>query len=83
LNVLELLDARWGGHNSWVNEANIRSIDLANGGGAPARLASAPPSFRPVLQYEAGRAPLIADGDNGMRFSPRFGGFIRNFFNGR
>ncbi len=83
LNILELLETRWGGHNQWVTEANVRSIDMANGGGVPARLASAPPSFRPVLQYEAGRAPLIAEGDGGMRFSPRFGGFFRNFFGGR
>ncbi|MGO9922669.1 MAG: hypothetical protein ACLQIB_49235 [Isosphaeraceae bacterium] len=83
LNILELLETRWGGHNQWVTEANVRSIDMANGGGVPARLASAPPSFRPVLQYEAGRAPLIADGDGGMRSGPRFGGFFRNFFGGR
>ena len=33
LNVLELVESRWGGHNQQVTEANVRSIDLANGGG--------------------------------------------------
>ena len=32
LNVLELVESRWGGHNQQVTEANVRSIDLANGG---------------------------------------------------
>ena len=40
LNVLELVESRWGGHNQQVTEANVRSIDLANGGGrARGRLA--------------------------------------------
>ncbi len=32
LNVLELVESRWGGHNQQVTEANVRSIDMANGG---------------------------------------------------
>ena len=45
LNVLELAESRWGGHNPHVTEANVRSLDLANGGGARlARFRSAPPS---------------------------------------
>ena len=55
-NVLELVESRWGGHNQQVTEANVRSIDLANGGADRGRLAGTPPIFRPVAQYEAGRA---------------------------
>jgi hypothetical protein len=83
LNVLELAESRWGGHNPQVTEYNVRSIDMANGGGVPARLAGSPPFFRSVAEYEAGRMPLMADGNGGMQFGPRFGGFFRNFFGGR
>jgi hypothetical protein len=81
LNVLELVESRWGGHNQQVTEANVRSIDMANGGPSRGRLAfSTPPIFRPVAQYEAGRAQMIADSDNNSRQMPRFGGFLRGFF---
>jgi hypothetical protein len=80
LNVLELVESRWGGHNQQVTEANVRSIDMANGGPSRGRLASStPPNFRPVAQYEAGRTQMIADSDN-MTRTPRFGGFLRGFF---
>ncbi|HEX3451431.1 MAG TPA: hypothetical protein VHS97_24470, partial [Isosphaeraceae bacterium] len=80
LNVLELVESRWGGHNQQVTEANVRSIDMANGGLSRGRLASSrPPDFRPVAQYEAGRTQMIADSDNMIR-TPRFGGFLRGFF---
>jgi hypothetical protein len=80
LNVLELVESRWGGHNQQVTEANVRSIDMANGGPSRGRLASStPPNFRPVAQYEAGRTQMIADSDNMIR-TPRFGGFLRGFF---
>ena len=49
LNVLEVFESRWAGHNPYVTEANVRSMDLANGGIASGRLAGAPPQFRPVL----------------------------------
>ena len=39
LNVLELVESRWGGHNQLVTEANVRSLDLANGGSQPQRFA--------------------------------------------
>ena len=39
LNVLELVESRWGGHNQLVTEANVRSLDLANGGGKRGRFA--------------------------------------------
>jgi hypothetical protein len=80
LNVLEVVESRWAGHNPAVTEANIRSIDLANGGGYNSRLAGKPPSFRPVAQYEAGRAPMFA-GTNAdpTDVQPRRG-FFRTFF---
>ncbi|RUL88810.1 hypothetical protein [Tautonia sociabilis] len=60
LNVLELAnDTRWQGHNPFVTEANIRAIDLANGGGMIGRFAGSPPQFRPVSTFEAGRAPVF------------------------
>jgi len=80
LNVLELVESRWGGHNQQVTEAIVRSIDLANGGFNRGRLAGSPPIFQPVALYEAGRGRMIADGDDGLRQSPRFGGFLRSFF---
>jgi hypothetical protein len=81
LNILEVVESRWGGHNPNVTEANVRSIDLANGGGRLGRLTGVPPTFRPVSQYEAGRAPMIASG--GSREASggsRLGGWIRRTF---
>ncbi|QDV32731.1 hypothetical protein [Tautonia plasticadhaerens] len=67
LNVLELAESRWQGHNPYVTEANIRAVDLANGGGQVGRFAGAPPQFRPVGSYEAGRGPAFAGfGEGGM-----------------
>ena len=63
LNVLELVESRWGGHNQQVTEANVRSIDMANGGTDRRRLAGSPPIFRPVGQYEAGRPQMFADSE--------------------
>lgn len=85
LNILQVVESRWGGHNPHVNEANVRSLDLANGGGGTfRRLAGAPPAFRPVVQYEAGRAPMIAEGNReSSAGGSRFGGFIRRAFFGR
>ena len=79
LNVLELVESRWGGHNPQVTESNVRSIDLANGGSSFGRLAAKPPVFRPVAQFEAGRSPMIASGP-AESTGPRFGGFIRALF---
>ncbi len=64
LNLLELAESRWAGHNPMVTEANVRSLDLANGG-AGRVLTSSPPIFRPVGSYEAGRGPLFANGASG------------------
>ncbi|HWE35019.1 MAG TPA: hypothetical protein VG406_00490 [Isosphaeraceae bacterium] len=67
LNLLEVVDSRWQGHNPYVTEANVRSIDLANGGFGPRTVAGGgtAPSFRPVRSYEAGRGPIFAFGNNG------------------
>jgi hypothetical protein len=84
LNVLELVESRWAGHNGQVTEANVRSLDLANGGNNRQRLAQAP-QFRSVLDYEAGRARMIA-ADTAEQERPRFGGggfFSRLFGGGR
>jgi hypothetical protein len=69
LNILQLVGTTWQGHNPIVTEANVRALDMANGGGV--RFAGAPPAFRPVGSYEAGRGPLFARGNNPEGFSPR------------
>ena len=56
LNVMQVVDSRWQGHNPMVNEGEFRSVDMANGGGGQF-LSATPPSFRPVGTYEAGRGP--------------------------
>jgi hypothetical protein len=85
LNVMELVESRWAGHNQNVTEANVRALDLANGGGQRGgRLASGgPPVFQRVGQYEAGRPRLIAGGEDPSLPPRRFGGFLRNFFSSR
>jgi hypothetical protein len=83
LNILEVVETRWAGHNPHVTEANVRSIDLANGGGRFGRLAGTPPSFRPVAQYEAGRAPMLASGTREVSGGGRFGGWLRRAFSRR
>ncbi len=55
LNLMDVTASRWGGHNPSVTEANVRSLDAANGGAAFGRLAGTPPQFRPVGNYETGR----------------------------
>jgi uncharacterized protein (DUF2147 family) len=61
LNLLEVVESKWQGHNPMVTEANVRSLDLANGGGGR-MLAATPPTWRPVGSYEAGRGPMFANG---------------------
>jgi hypothetical protein len=89
LNILELAESRWAGHNPMITESNVRSLDLANGGGYNGRLAGTPPQFRPVGNYEAGR-PSFAFGNRRNRSitdspdspSPRRGGLF-GFLRGR
>lgn len=56
LNLMEVSMSRWQGHNPYVNETNVRSLDVANRGNVPAfnRFAS-PPQFQPAAVYEYGR----------------------------
>ena len=61
LNLLEVVETKWQGHNPYVTEANVRSLDLANGGGGR-MLAATAPAFRPVGAYETGRGPIFANG---------------------
>jgi hypothetical protein len=86
LNVLEVLESRWAGHNPYVTEANVRAMDLANSAGASSRLSGTPPTFRPVAQYEFGRPQIVANRptEETVR-TPRSGGggFFRGFFRGR
>ena len=87
LNVMQVLDSRWAGHNPHVTEANVRTLDLANGGSAYGRLAGPPPKFRPVLEYEAGR-PRLANNTSRTTETVRpprtgGGGLFRGFFRGR
>jgi hypothetical protein len=89
LNILELVQSRWGGHNPMISESNVRSLDLANGGGYNARLGNTPPQFRPVGNYEAGRPSFARRGLFGGSSSespdspsPRRGGLF-SFLRGR
>jgi hypothetical protein len=73
LNIMEVADSRWQGHNPNITEANIRAIDLANGGGSTGRfVASAPPKFRSVAEYEGYRNPVLAR-NGGLFFGNRGG----------
>jgi hypothetical protein len=60
LNVMEVVSSKWQGHNPHISEANLRAVDMANGGSRFGRFAGSPPSFQPVATYEAGRAPMFA-----------------------
>jgi hypothetical protein len=77
LNILEVSNTKWQGHNPMVTEGNVRAVDIANGG-SYGRYGAAP-AFRPVFAYEAGRGPLMAGngGPNGQ--PPRRGGLFRLF----
>ena len=77
LNILEVVNTRWQGHNPHVTESNVRAVDLANGG-TYGRFGSAAPAFRPVFNYEAGRPALFA-GTNPNGLPPRRGGLFRLF----
>ena len=80
LNLMDVTNSRWQGHNPNVTEDLVRQLDLANGGGA--RFAANPPTFRPVGNYEAGRAPAFAFGnrDGSMASGATAGGAPRRGF---
>ncbi len=84
LNILQLVESQWGGHNPQVTLANVRMIDLANGGvSSRGRFADRAPDFRSVAQFESGRPRMIANNYEEIeRPAPRFGGFFRAFFGG-
>ncbi|MFO0950965.1 MAG: hypothetical protein U0835_07385 [Isosphaeraceae bacterium] len=86
LNILEVVETKWQGHNPYITEANVRALDLANGGNY-SRFAGAPPQFRPVVSYEAGRSPMFANRlgnpfDSSNPNQPRRGGLF-HIFGGR
>ncbi len=85
LNILQVLHSRWAGHNGYITEANVRSIDLANGGSRNT-FSSGPPTFRPVGTYEAGRPALFSRRNDtepvNSSIPPRRGGLFRTLFGG-
>src|SRR5262249_16358442 len=58
LNILQVVQSRWAGHNPYVTEGNVRAIDLANGG--TNNRGTREPAFRSVAEYEGGRMPLFS-----------------------
>ncbi|OJW18646.1 MAG: hypothetical protein BGO49_23235 [Planctomycetales bacterium 71-10] len=90
LNILQVINSAWAGHNPYVTIDNVRSLDLANGGAAVARFQGKAPEFLPVARYEAGRSlpnvggTMFASGAdaNSVPGSSRRGGFF-GFFRGR
>jgi hypothetical protein len=78
LNILELVQSQWAGHNPYVTEANVRSIDLANGGGFGRFASNTPPQFRSVLQYEGNRT--LAASNMSMNGAGPRRGFFRTIF---
>ncbi len=81
LNLMEVVSSRWQGHNPSITEANVRSLDMANGGGYSTHLSSRPPEFRPVGVYESGRGGLLGLGRDGDGNSMPRRGLFRGFFN--
>jgi len=80
LNILQVLESRWAGHNPYITEANVRALDLANPN-PDGRMATAPAQFRSVAQYEGNRSvvgspPMFAGNDGSF---PRRG-FFRTIF---
>ena len=73
------MQSQWAGHNPYVTEANVRSIDLANGGGFGRFASNTPPQFRSVLQYEGNRALAASNMNMNGNYSPRRG-FFRTIF---
>ena len=56
LNVLQVVESRWQGHNPYVTEANVRALDLANPNPAGGKFASARGTV-PFRQGIRGRSP--------------------------
>ena len=80
LNVLELVESRWAGHNQQVTEANVRSLDLANGGAnQPAACAGTAVPIRCWNTKPAVRRMIAADTD-GRKIASRSVGFFSRIF---
>jgi len=45
LNMLEVTETKWQGHNPYITEANVRSLDMANSTGYSRFASTAPPQF--------------------------------------
>ncbi len=74
LNVMQVLNSRWQGHNPEITEANVRAVDMANGGGSG--FAGAPPTFRPVGPTRPAGPSMFAGntaGGGGSLFGGIFG----------
>lgn len=91
LNIMEVVESRWSGHNPMVTESNVRALDMANGGGGGRFAVGTAPTFRPVGSYDPGSGtPMFARGglfgdresDMGAPSQPRRGLF-RALFGGR
>jgi hypothetical protein len=84
LNILQVVESRWQGHNPYVTEANVRAIDLANPNpGVGSQFASrSAPQFRSVRDYEGNRSvpnPNMLAGNSNYNNAPRRG-FFRTLF---
>lgn len=75
LNLMEVRNTRWSGHNPHVTEANVRGIDLANGGD-PARYPGSPPQFLPAALAKSSPRRRLASGRD-PEGTPRRGGLLR------
>jgi hypothetical protein len=69
LNLLEVVNTRWAGHNPYITEQNVRQIDAANGGGSTRLLASVPRPFRSVFDYEGAGGSYVANNSRPPYFS--------------
>ncbi|MDR3620683.1 MAG: hypothetical protein P4L85_15130 [Paludisphaera borealis] len=78
LNLMVVESTRWVGHNPYVTEANVRALDLANGGD-PSRYTAAPPQLLPVASTETTSRRLAFGRGAATAGPPRRGGFTRLF----
>jgi hypothetical protein len=82
LNVIELVGCNWGGHNQQVTEANVRTLDLANGG-RPANSSGGVRQFQSVAMFEAGGLSGTGAGSSSRRPGLPRRGMISRLFGGR
>jgi hypothetical protein len=82
LNVIEIVACDWGGHNQQVTEANVRMLDLANGG-SPGSFSGAVPQFQSAGVFEAGGRSENYPGSSVRRAGLPRRGIISRLFGGR